>query len=73
VVLAAVALWWLTATPTVEVAAARAPHMGLEAEPVARAIAEVEATQTTMSLVSHAATMMPVTESRKFDARNPPR
>jgi hypothetical protein len=56
-----------------EVAAAGAPHMGLEGEPVAEAIAEVEATQTTTSLVFHVAAMMPAAESKKFDTRNPPR
>jgi hypothetical protein len=71
--LAAVALWWLTATPVVEAAAAGAPHTGLEGEPVAEATAEAEATQTATSPVSHAATTMPAAESKKFDARNPPR
>jgi hypothetical protein len=69
--LAAVMLWWLMATPAAEAAAAGAPHMGLEEEPVAEAIMEAEATQTTTSPVSHAAATMPVAESRKFDARNP--
>jgi hypothetical protein len=73
VALAAVALWWLAATPATEAEAARAPHTGLEGELVAGAIAEVEATQTATSPVSHAAATMPVAESRKFDARNPPR
>jgi hypothetical protein len=44
VVLAAVAPWWLMATPAVEAAAAGARHMGLEGEQVAEAIAEAEAT-----------------------------
>jgi hypothetical protein len=35
--------WWLTATPVAEAAAARAPHTGMEGEPVAEAIAEAEA------------------------------
>jgi hypothetical protein len=61
VALAAVVLWWLTATPAAEAAAAGAPHTGLEGEPVAGAIAEAKATQTATSPVSHAATMMPVT------------
>jgi hypothetical protein len=56
-----------------EAASAGAPHTGLEGEPVAEAIAEAEATQTAMSLVSHAAAMMPATELKKFDARSPPR
>jgi hypothetical protein len=38
-----------------EAAAAGAPHTGLEGEPVAEATAEAEATQTTTSLVPHAA------------------
>jgi hypothetical protein len=70
---ATVALWWLAATPAAEAAAAGAPHTGLEGEPVAEAIAEAEATQTAMSPVSHAAATMPAAESKKFDARNPPR
>jgi hypothetical protein len=69
VALAAVVLWWLAATP----AAAGAPHTGLEGEPVAEAIAEPEATQTATSPVSHVAATMPAAESRRFDARNPPR
>jgi hypothetical protein len=73
VALAAVALWWLAATPAVEAAVAGAPHTGLEEELVAKAIAEAEATQTATSPVSHAAATMPVAESRKFDERNPPR
>jgi hypothetical protein len=73
VALAAVALWWLTATPAAEAAAAGAPHTGLEGEPMTRAIAEAEATQTATSTVSHAAATMPVAKLRKFDARNPPR
>jgi hypothetical protein len=47
--------------------------MGLEGEPVAEAIAEVEATQTATSLVFHVAATMPAAESKKFDTRNPPR
>jgi hypothetical protein len=73
VALAAVALWWLTATPAAEAAAAGAPHTGLKGEPVAEATAEAEATQTATSPVSHAAATMPAAESKKFDARNPPR
>jgi hypothetical protein len=45
VALAAVALWWLTATPVAEAAAAGAPHTGLEGEPVVGAIVKAEATQ----------------------------
>jgi hypothetical protein len=73
VALAAVALWWLTATSAAEAAAAGAPHTGLEGEPVAEVIAEAEATQTATSPVSHAEATMPIAELRKFDARNPPR
>jgi hypothetical protein len=73
VALAAVAPWWFMATPVAEAAAAGAPHTGLEGEPVAEVIAEAEATQTATSPVSHAAAMMPAAESKKFDARNPPR
>jgi DICT domain-containing protein len=56
-----------------EVAAAGAPHMGLEGEQVAEAIAKAEATQTATSPVSHAVATMPAAELKKFDARNPPR
>jgi hypothetical protein len=73
VALAAVALWWLTATPAAEAAAVGAPHTGLEGEPLAEAIAEAEATQTATSPVSHTAATMPATDSKKFDTRNPPR
>jgi hypothetical protein len=62
---------FLIAILVAEAAAVGAPHTGLEGEPVAEAIAEAEATQTAMSLVSHAAATMPVAESRKFDATNP--
>jgi hypothetical protein len=41
--LAAVTLWCLTATPAAEAAAAGTPHTGLEGEPVAELIVEVEA------------------------------
>jgi hypothetical protein len=71
--LAVVVLWWLMATSAAEATAAEAPHTGLEGEPVAEAIAKAEATQTATPPVSHAAATMPVAESRKFDARNPPR
>jgi hypothetical protein len=73
VALAAVTLWWLMETLAAEEAAAGAPHMGLEGEPVAEAIAEAEATQTATSPVSHAAATMLAAELKKFDARNPPR
>jgi hypothetical protein len=55
----------------VEAAAARAPHTGLEGEPVAGAITAAEATQTATSPVSQAAATMPVAKSRKFGATNP--
>jgi hypothetical protein len=42
-----------------EVAAAGAPHTGLEGEPVAEAIAEAEVTQTATSPAPHAAATMP--------------
>jgi hypothetical protein len=73
VALAAVALWWFTVTQAAETVAARAPHTGLEGEPVLEVIAEAEATQTATSHVSRAAATMPAAESKKFDARNPPR
>jgi hypothetical protein len=73
VALAAVAPWWLMATPAAEAAAAGAPHTGLEGEPVAEAITEAEATQTAMSPMSHAAATVPTAELKKFDVRNPPR
>jgi hypothetical protein len=72
VALAAVVLWWLTATPAAEAATAGATHTGLEGELEVEAIAEAEATQTATSPVSRAAATMPVAESRKFDATNPP-
>jgi hypothetical protein len=55
-----------------EAAAAGAPHMGLEGEPVAEAIVEAEATQTATSLVFRTAATMPAAELKKFNARNPP-
>jgi xanthosine utilization system XapX-like protein len=61
----------LIAILVAEAVATRAPHTGLEGEPVAGAIAEAEATQTVTSPVSHAAAMMPIAESRKFGATNP--
>jgi hypothetical protein len=73
IALAEVALWWLVATPAAKVATAGAPHTVLEGEPVAGAIAKAEATQTVTSPVPQAAATMPIAESRKFDARNPPR
>jgi hypothetical protein len=71
--LAAVASWWPTVMLVAEAAAAGAPLMGLEGEPVAEAIAEAEAMQTATSPVSHAMATTPAAELKKFDARNPPR
>jgi hypothetical protein len=73
VALAAVAPWWLMATPAAEAAVVGAPHMGLEGELVAEVIEEAEATQTATSPVFHTAATMPTAELKKFDARNPPR
>jgi hypothetical protein len=56
-----------------EAAAAGAPHTGLAGEPGAEAIAEAESTQTATSPVSHTAATMPAAESKKFDAKSPPR
>jgi hypothetical protein len=56
-----------------EVAAAGAPHTGLEGEPVAEAIAEVEATQTATSPAPHAAARMPTAKLKKYDTTSPPR
>jgi hypothetical protein len=56
-----------------EAAAAGAPHTGLAGEPVAEAIAEAEATQTTTSLVPHTAAVMHTAELKKCDARSRPR
>jgi hypothetical protein len=55
-----------------EVAAAGATHTGLAGEPAAEAIAEVEATQTAMSPVPHAAATMPATELKKYDTSSQP-
>jgi hypothetical protein len=71
--LAVVAPWRLMVMLAGEAAAAGAPHTGLAGESVAEAIAEAEATQTATSLVSCATAMMPVAESKKFDATSPPR
>jgi hypothetical protein len=60
-----------TAILAAEAAAEGAPHMELEGELVAEAIAAAEATQTATSPVSRAAATMPVAESRKFGATNP--
>jgi hypothetical protein len=56
-----------------EVAAAGAPHAGLEGELVAEAIAEAEATQIATSPAPHAAATMPAAELKKYDATSPPR
>jgi hypothetical protein len=71
--LAVVAPWRLMVMLVGEAAAAGAPHTELVEEPVAEAIAKAEATQTTTSLVSHAAATMPAAELKKFDATSPPR
>jgi hypothetical protein len=63
----------LMAMLAAEVAAAGAPHTGLAGEPVAKAIAEAEATHTATSLVPHAAATTPAAELKKYDARSPPR
>jgi hypothetical protein len=60
-------------TLVAEVAAAGAPHTGLEGEPVAEAIAEAEATQTATSPAPHAVATMPAAELKKYDATSPPR
>jgi hypothetical protein len=70
VALAVTAMSSLITILAAEAAAAGAPHMGLEGEPVAGAIAAAEATQTATSPVSRAAATMPVAESRKFGATN---
>jgi hypothetical protein len=56
-----------------EAATAGAPHMGLEEEPAAEAIAEAEATQTATSPAPRVEAMTPATESKKYDATSPPR
>jgi hypothetical protein len=71
--LAVVAPWRLMVMSAGEAAAAGAPRTGLAGEPVVEVIAEAEATQIAMSLVSHAAATMPAAESKKFDATSPPR
>jgi hypothetical protein len=60
----------VTATLMVEVAAAEAPHTGLAGELTAEANAEVEATQTATSPVSHAAATMPAAELKKYVAKS---
>jgi hypothetical protein len=67
---AVTAMSFLIAILVAEVAAAGAPHTGLEEEPVAEVIVEAEATQTATSPMSHVAATMPVAESRKLDAKN---
>jgi hypothetical protein len=56
-----------------EAAAAGAPHTRLAGEPVAEAIVAAEATQTTMSSVSHAVATMHAAKLKKYDTRCPPR
>jgi hypothetical protein len=67
---AAAAPWRLMVTPAGEATVAGAPRTGLAGEPVAEAIAEVEATQTATSLVSHAAATSPMKMS---STTSPPR
>jgi hypothetical protein len=71
--LAVVAAWQLMVMLAAEAATPGAPHTELAGEPVTEAIVEEEATQTATSPVSHVAATMPAVESKKFDARNPPR
>jgi hypothetical protein len=71
--LAVVASWRLMVMPAGEAAAAGTPRTGLAGEPVAEAIAKVNATQIDTSLVSHAAATTPTAESKKFDATSHPR
>jgi hypothetical protein len=68
---AAPAITAMSSLIAILVAEAGAPHMGLEGEPVAGAIAAAKATQTATSLVYRAAATMPIVESRKFGATNP--
>jgi hypothetical protein len=56
-----------------EAATAGAPHTGLEEEPVAEAIMEAEATQTSTSPALHTVATMPAAELKKYDATSPPR
>jgi hypothetical protein len=63
----------ITVMLVAEVAAAGAPHTGLEGEPVTEAIAEAEATQTITSPTPHAVATMPTAELKKYDATSPPR
>jgi hypothetical protein len=60
-------------TLAVEAAVAGAPHTGLAREPVARSIAEAEATQTASTPASHVVATMPATELKKYGARSPSR
>jgi hypothetical protein len=55
-----------------EAAAAGAPHTGLAGEPVAEAMAEIEATRTVTSPVPHTAATMPAAKLKKYDATSPP-
>jgi hypothetical protein len=68
-----VAALLIMVTLVAEAAAAGAPHTGLVGEPAEEAIAEAKATQTTTSLVPHAAATMPTVELKKYDARSSPR
>jgi hypothetical protein len=71
--LAAVVLWWLMATPAAEAAAAGAPHTGLEGEPVAEAIRRPRPRRQPRHRCLMRRLRCLSQESRKFDARNPPR
>jgi hypothetical protein len=64
---------FLIATLVVEAMAVGAPHMGLEGEPVAEAIATVEATRIATSPESHAVATMPAKKLNNYEVRSPPR
>jgi hypothetical protein len=68
-----VAALLITVMLAAEAMAAGHPHTGLEEEPVAEAIVDVEATQTATSPAPHTAAMMPAVELKKYDATSPPR
>jgi hypothetical protein len=73
IVPAVVTVQLLMAMRVAEAAAAEAHDTGLAEEPVAEAIAEAEATQTTTSQAPRAAATMPAAELKKFDETSPPR
>jgi hypothetical protein len=68
---ALVAVPLVMVTLAVEAVAAGAPHMGLAGELAVEAIVEAEATQTSTSPVSHAATMH-TAKSKKYGATSHP-